>query len=97
MTFIWLRSPDLAMERVRERVLDGGHNIPEEVVRRRYRRGAQNFFRLYQEIADSWGVLDNSLIAQPRLIAAGRGRQQERIYLADVWEEFREIANEKKT
>jgi len=46
LVYYWLNSADLAVERVRQRVLDGGHNIPEEAIRRRYTASVQNFFRI---------------------------------------------------
>jgi len=60
LIYVWLRSADLAVERVARRVSSGGHNIPEDIIRRRYERGRANFFDLYQPIADEWTVLDNS-------------------------------------
>lgn len=45
--FIWLPSPELAIQRVAKHVREGGHNIPEAVVRRRYARGLANLFDLY--------------------------------------------------
>jgi predicted ABC-type ATPase len=56
LLFLWLQSPDLAVERVKERVRMGGHNIPEETIRRRYQKGLQNFFDLYRGLAETWGV-----------------------------------------
>jgi predicted ABC-type ATPase len=73
LVFLWLRSADLAVERVRDRIRLGGHAVPEDVIRRRYRSGLLNFFRLYLRLATSWRMYDNSLGA-PRLIAAGQGR-----------------------
>lgn len=60
LVFLWLNSPDLAIQRVAERVRAGGHNIPEGTIRRRYDRGCENFFRLYRPFVDSWQVYDVS-------------------------------------
>ncbi|HMT09470.1 MAG TPA: zeta toxin family protein [Pyrinomonadaceae bacterium] len=60
LVYLWLSSPELAIERVAARVRDGGHNIPMETIRRRYERGLDNFFKLYQPFVDSWEVLDVS-------------------------------------
>lgn len=49
--FLWLDNADVAVGRVRERVRLGGHDIPEETIRRRYAKGQHNFFRLYQPLA----------------------------------------------
>lgn len=60
LVYIWLKSPDLALERVSLRVSKGGHNIPVDVVTRRYFRGIKNLFSLFMPICDAWVVADNS-------------------------------------
>lgn len=65
--FLSLPSPDVAVKRVAARVEQGGHNIPEEVIRRRYRAGLENFDVRYSKIVDSWAVYD-SYFLPPRLI-----------------------------
>ena len=60
LLYIWLESVDLAIERVAHRVLDGGHNIPEDTIRRRYGASRRNFTELYLPLADSWEIYDNS-------------------------------------
>jgi hypothetical protein len=60
--YFWLKSPNLAVERVRARVLSGGHNIGESTIRRRYGVGLSYFFDLYMKIADRWILADNSTI-----------------------------------
>jgi predicted ABC-type ATPase len=66
--FLWLPDPQLALARVYERVLSGGHSVPEEVVRRRFTRGLANFFHIYETILDTYLVFDSSGDA-PRLVA----------------------------
>lgn len=58
--FLWLPSADLAVARVSNRVRQGGHNVPEPVVRRRYKTGIQNLFQLYQPQVDAWWLYDAS-------------------------------------
>jgi predicted ABC-type ATPase len=58
--YVWLRSPELAIERVHERVRRDGHFVPPDVIRRRYGRGLRNFFSIYQPLANSWALCDNS-------------------------------------
>ena len=70
LLYFWLNSPDLAVERVRARVEAGGHNIPEETVRRRYHTGIYYFFNLYAPICERWILADNSQIPF-RVIAEG--------------------------
>jgi predicted ABC-type ATPase len=71
LEYMWLASPELAVNRVRERVRRGGHSIPELTIRRRYSASLQNFFSLYRPIADSWSFYDNSERGGPRLVATG--------------------------
>lgn len=92
LLFIWLNSPELALERVRNRVEAGGHDIPEATVRRRYRNGVRNFFALYQPLADEWGVYDNSDLVSPVLIASGEVQMTQNIYDSDRWTHFCEVA-----
>ena len=58
--FIFLKSPDLCVNRVRERVADGGHDVPEEDITRRFYRSMVNFWRIYKNIADTWTLYSNS-------------------------------------
>ena len=60
LLYFWLSSPELAIKRVEDRVKAGGHNVPQDVIRRRYAAGAQNLFTLYTPIADYWLVVNNS-------------------------------------
>ena len=69
LVFLWLSGASLAEARVRRRVARGGHDIPADVVRRRYERGLGNLFNLYLPIADGWTLLDNSGTGQAGLIA----------------------------
>lgn len=69
LLFFWLQNPELAIERVKTRVAEGGHNISEEVIRRRYSNGIKNLFEIYLPIVDEAMIFDNSglkteLIAQ---------------------------------
>ena len=58
--FFWLNSEELAISRVLNRVKEGGHNVPEEIIRRRYKNGLINFFKLFQPRTDNWLFVDNS-------------------------------------
>ncbi|GAA0893034.1 zeta toxin family protein [Fulvivirga kasyanovii] len=58
--FFLLHSEELAISRVETRVKEGGHNIPETVIRRRYKRGLNNFFNLFLPKVDNWLFVDNS-------------------------------------
>jgi len=58
--FLSVKSIDVALSRVRDRVLKGGHDIPEAVIRRRFSRSIRNFLGEYRPLADSWYLFDNS-------------------------------------
>ena len=60
LLFFWLQRVELAIERVKERVREGGHNIPNDVVKRRYKKGIYNLFELYLPVIDSVLIFDNS-------------------------------------
>jgi predicted ABC-type ATPase len=70
LVFLHLDSPELAIERVAVRVAQGGHNVPEDVIRRRFAQGWRNFRDLYSPLVDSWQLYDNSG-ELPRLLEAG--------------------------
>jgi predicted ABC-type ATPase len=70
LVFFYLDSEELAIERVRARVIEGGHNIPEPIIRRRYTSGIQNLFNLYIPICDYWMIFNNSIL-KSELIAEG--------------------------
>jgi predicted ABC-type ATPase len=84
LVFLWLSSAELAIERVADRVRNGGHNIPVEVVRRRYLAGIRNFFSLYQSLTTTW-VIYNSSGPQPTVVAEGLESQPQRVYDTDIW------------
>jgi predicted ABC-type ATPase len=65
--FLSLPSADVAVSRVAIRVSQGGHNIPEEVIRRRFKVGLENFHNHYCKIVNSWAFYDNSGI-EPKLL-----------------------------
>ncbi|MEH3114644.1 zeta toxin family protein [Pedobacter terrae] len=59
LLFFWLNEVELAIERVKMRVSEGGHDIPEDVIRRRYYKGIQNLQQFIKTV-DFWFVLNNS-------------------------------------
>ena len=89
--FIWLNSPELAARRVEERVKLGGHSIEETTIHRRYFRGLQNFFALYQPPAGSWTVYDNSSSGDPLLVADQQETAPPQIHEAALWERICEL------
>jgi predicted ABC-type ATPase len=70
LVFLRLDTPELAIERVAVRVAQGGHNVTEKVIRRRFAQGWRNFRDLYRPLVDSWQLYDNSG-ELPRLLEGG--------------------------
>ena len=90
LVFLWLPSQEFAIARVAERVKMGGHNVPEETIRRRYHKGLKNFFQLYMQLADTWRLYDNSDTSGPALIASGEKKIREIVFEQNLWNKIRE-------
>ncbi len=71
LIYFWIENAELAIERVARRVRQGGHHIPEDVVRRRYHSGIKNLVHLFLPIVDKWSIYDNSdyTLGHPQKIA----------------------------
>ncbi len=93
--FLWLRSPELAIRRVKRRVRQGGHSVPEDTIRRRFHRGIANFASLYLPLADRWRAYDNSRTGSPRLIAQGGGSRPTIIMDTAAWKRLSETEAER--
>jgi predicted ABC-type ATPase len=70
LIFLSLPTAELAVARVSSRVAQGGHNVPEDVIRRRFDAGLRNFEQMYRELVNSWILYDNSG-SEPRFVATG--------------------------
>jgi len=70
LIFLQLNSPEIAIARVTARTSQGGHSVPESIIRRRYREGWRNFELYYKKLANKWILYDNSL-EQPILMKEG--------------------------
>lgn len=90
--YVWLRSPELAIRRIKSRVRKGGHDVPEDVIRRRFARSAANLLRLYLPLAATWRIYDNSERTL-RLIALGERGGVPAITNAPLYRTLQEIAN----
>ena len=86
LIYLWLESPELALQRVAERVRRGGHGVAAAVVRRRYHRGLRNFRELYRPLATTWRVYDNSAATPARPIAMGSGAEVAEIVDVETWQ-----------
>ena len=89
LLYFWLNTPDLAVERVKNRVAAGGHNVTEVTVRRRYDAGIHNLFELYLPICDYWMITDNSL-SPMEIIAKGFRNEKEEIYKTAIYNKLKD-------
>ena len=95
LLYFWLKSPELAIERVKARVEAGGHNIPTDTIIRRYYTGIHYFFTLYAPICERWILTDNSQIPF-RVIAEGSKGETINIRDEETYKRIRNIAEERK-
>lgn len=93
LIFFYLNSQDLAVKRVETRVKEGGHDIPEKVIRRRYENGLNNFFNLFRSLVDDWMFIENS--GDPYKLIAQKTKQDEKIYIGQIWKELKTKYDEK--
>ena len=87
LLFFWLHSPELAISRVAHRVKEGGHAIPEDVIRRRYERGLSNLYNLYLPVVDTWMLIDNS--GDPYEVVAEGAYDSTLITNVPIWEKLK--------
>ena len=73
VVYLWLNDPEIAVQRVAARVEAGGHDVPPDVIRRRYYTGLEYFFELYSPVCDKWMLVDNST-NEFRIIAEGSAK-----------------------
>lgn len=59
--FLWIPSVNLALERIKRRVANGGHNVPAKDVKRRFSRGLSNLRKYYMPLSDNWNIINNSV------------------------------------
>lgn len=88
LIFFWLKSPETAITRVAQRVQEGGHNVPQNVIIRRYYTGLNNLFNLFMPIVDVWMLFDNSDM-QKVMIATGGMDIETKIYNEELFNEIK--------
>lgn len=91
--YFWLHNEELAIERVAARVRLGGHDIPQAIIRRRFKSSLLNFFSLYQQLADEWYFFDNSEANNPSLIAQGMQTKEVTVVQEHKWRLAKEYKN----
>ena len=94
LLYFWLNDVNLALDRVKTRVSEGGHNIPAETIRRRYFRGIYNLTNKFIGLCDYWIVINNS--SQPfTFVAEGLGDAEIKIHDEIVWQQIKKHTDEK--
>jgi predicted ABC-type ATPase len=89
VVYLWLKSPETAIDRVHARARQGGHTVPDEVIRRRYDRGLRNFAHRYRAAADRWHVYENTDPLDRRAVARGSTGVVD-VVDDRLWERFQE-------
>lgn len=94
LLFLWLSSADLAVKRVAHRKAQGGHHIPEDTIRRRYKLGLKNVISVYLPIADNAIIMNNSL-QDTSITVMKKNRENGMIILEPhIWDAIQRFANE---
>jgi predicted ABC-type ATPase len=93
MLYFWLQNENLAKKRVKQRVKNGGHHIPEDVIERRYFAGLNNLFKIYIPLVDSISIIDNT---NPdfKIIADGEKSKELKINNKKLWQLLNSKNNE---
>ena len=94
LLFFWLKDSDLAKERVKVRVREGGHNIPESVIERRYLNGIKNLFEIYIDMVEQTLIFDNS-DGKPVLIAEKNFAENIIIHNLDKFNSLKKVYDER--
>lgn len=87
LLFFWLPSAEYAIRRVAQRVTEGGHNIPTDIVIRRYYKGIENLFNIYMPIVDSWALIAND--TNPPVIFANNIENRVCIYNEELYQRMK--------
>jgi predicted ABC-type ATPase len=92
LMFLWVSSPKQAIRRVHNRVIHGGHDIPDETVRRRYYLGIKNLLKHYLPLADFALILDNSQEDSTRIIASKNVEYPLQVENKNAWKQIERAA-----
>lgn len=92
LMYLWVSSPEQAIKRVSKRVIQGGHHVPEETIRRRYYAGIKNLLKYYLPLADFAIVLDNSLEDSSRIIASKNVEYPLKVENKAIWKKIERTA-----
>ncbi len=95
LIFLWLADVDLAIQRVSARVKNGGHNIPTDIILRRYKSGLSNLLNIYIPLCDIITIYDCSELLFPGksrdVIASKMPQEKLVIKNEEKWKKMQEI------
>ena len=74
--YLFVPSADFALDRIKVRVQQGGHDVPESIVRRRFDRSIRHFFGVYRPLADNWILFENSRAVPLSIAERWEGKQR---------------------
>lgn len=94
LMYLWLATPEQAIKRVAQRVVQGGHHVPTETIRRRYYAGLKNILKSYLPLADTAIILDNSLEKSEKIVAKKNRGYPLKIEDVNIWEEMQRVIHE---
>lgn len=92
--YIWIPSAEVSKTRVAQRVARGGHNIPSDVIERRYGRSLSNLVNLYMPICDYFTVIDNAG-TMPQIVITGGMALENNVFNNEVWEAIQGYENKR--
>jgi len=84
--YVAVSSEDISLERIRQRVKEGGHNIPQDTVKRRYKKSLSRFLNSYRHKVDHWCFFDNS--GRDAMMIAACTKSNELIFEPEIWREY---------
>lgn len=93
LIFFWLDTPETAINRVAQRVSEGGHGIPTETIIRRYYAGINNFFHIYMNLVDYW-LLINNTTGTSEYVAEGGGKMDTVIFDYNTFNQIKRYVRE---
>lgn len=91
LIYFWLDDIDLAKKRVRTRIIEGGHGLPDDVIERRYTRGLKNLFKIYIPLVNNVLLFDNSL-GLNEIIATKSDRTVWEIKNQQAWDQLNSMS-----
>ncbi|MBL7717268.1 MAG: zeta toxin family protein [Flavipsychrobacter sp.] len=92
LLFVYLNNPELSIDRVAKRVAKGGHNIPEDIIRRRYPKALKNLVNLFIPVCGHWMVVNNSEDV-PVMVAEGNNSTASNVVDMEIWNKILQYAD----